>query len=179
MSYTEYRDMFLKLKNSKQAKYTCLSFDLSGSKNMDKDTRLNAYFIMVETVNDMMTKIESIENQKGCHILVRNNDIKVASAFPSSETKIGYHTNPCLVCGDSFHFYIYNGSIETDAFLDMLKDSMRKTENPFVYRFASGNFETTNYSEGANKYYVGYIISELSQNKENTIANISADDYSM
>ena len=178
MSYDEYRDLFIKAQNNSNAPYMCFSFDLKNSKNMDNNERYLAQKLTFETINLFTKKILDLQKQENRNILLKNDEIKICKNMPVDRIKlvdITYYSNPCFTAGDSFHYYTYNNSITEEEFISLFKESLFENSNYFTYHFASGKFETTNSGERNKKYYVGYIICELTDNKSNRKYDITID----
>ena len=176
MSYEEYRDLFVKAQNNNSAPYKCFSFDMKNSKTMNSDERYLAQIATFNTINNLTKKLLDIETQNKNKILLTNNEIKIVKNIPiRNNINTIYYSNPCFTAGDSFHFYTYNNSISDEEFLNLFIEALKEENNYHTYHFASGNFETTNYSEANKKYYVGYIIAELTNNKNNRKQDISLE----
>lgn len=174
MSYEEYRDLFIKAQNNNSAPYKCFSFDIKNSKTLNSDERYLAQIATFNTINTLTQKLLKLEKEQNRKILLIDRNIKIAKIITNDmlPDKI-YYSNPCFISGDSFHFYTYNNSISDEEFLNLFIEALKEENNYHTYHFASGKFETTNYSEANKKYYVGYIIAELTNNKNNRKQDIS------
>ena len=175
MSYEEYRDLFLKAQENTEAPYICFSFDLKNSKKMGDEERYLAQIKTFETINVLTKRILDLEKKEDRQILLQNNEIKIARNVVKDRPEITYYGNPCFTAGDSFHFYVYKNSLSVKEIISLFKASLNKTENYNTYHFAYGKFETTNYRTRNRKYYVGFVIAELTDNKENRKCDISMD----
>lgn len=174
MAYEEYRDLFIKAQKNPDAPYKCFSFDFKNS------TTLNNYEVReltFNTINTLTQKLLKLEKEQSRKILLIDSNIKIAKIIPNDMYKNNmiYHSNPCFTSGDSFHYYTYNNSITEEEFISLFKESLLENSNHFIYHFASGKFETTNSGERNKKYYVGYIICELTYNKTNRMCDISLE----
>lgn len=176
MSYDEYRDLFLKAQKNDLAPYKMFVLDIKGCRFLGSEG-LVAQRKTMETINLMVQKILQIEKINGYEILVKDNGfIFKESLFQSPDTSVdALLNNPVILLGDAFHFSTYKDSITDDEFINLFQYAAKKLDNKYTYHFFSGNFETINYKESLEKYYIGYCAAELSENKRNVKFDISKD----
>lgn len=174
MSYDEYNDLYLKAQYNEFAPYRCISFDLVNSKRYDCETSYEQHILMRKTLNDVVCKIQDIEHRESVKILVSDERIKLACKDNTS-SNYAYEVNPCIVAGDFFAFYIYNKLISERDFLDIFIECAKSNKIYFAYHYQSAKFETTDYTLGNTKYYLGYCVGYLEHNKGSKIISIKDD----
>ena len=59
--------------------------------------------------------------------------------------------NP-MKLGDMATYFVYNGSISTDRFLELSVLAMRKYNISYSFHFSTGVYETNDYGEGGKNY---------------------------
>ena len=167
MSYEEYNDLYLKAQRS-DAKFIAFVLDIKESREMDNKTRYNAQIKTFETLNLLIESINLLEQKNNVKILVNDLPVKrVKKITEVNSSGFAYLNNPCVVFGDSFAFYCYNNALEEKQFRALLKNCAKVCNNETQYHFNSAKFETLNYEEGNNKYYLGYAIEKLCKDKKN------------
>lgn len=166
MSYEEYNDLFLKAQKNKNAKYIAFVFDIKSSKLMDNLTRLNAQLKTFDTIDLMIEKLNKLEEKENRKILIDETPVqKIDNILNLKNNTFSFLNNPCVISGDSFAFYCYNNSIEIEQFKEIFLKAAKICKNTTKYHFSYGNFETLNYNESNEKYYIGYIVDKLSKEK--------------
>ena len=170
MSYTEYKDLFLKAQQNKNAEYKAVVFDLVGSKKMSKEERYDAQVKSIKTFNYMLRDLWAVERIVGQKILLNEKPVKIVNniAKPNNE-QFAYLSNPTILCGDCFVFYFKNDLIEAEDVKKLFMESAEKVKNTYAYNFAEGNFETLDINEQGKKYWIGHVAQQLSNNKTEKI----------
>ena len=160
MAYEEYNDLFIKAQENK-SKYRLFTFDIIGSKKMNKTDRLIAQYdirFLIERVFFDISELEKVLNKP---ILIKEPgfgsvfDVNVINDF-------AFRYEPFLF-GDCIGLTIYNGSIEPQIVYDIF--DMNKKELNLKFDFHKSNilYQTNDYSDGNVQYFRGYAIN-LSQN---------------
>lgn len=175
MSYEEYNDLYLKSQKNINAPYLCFSFDLVGSKKLDDEIMYKQQILMIKTMKDIVIKLQELERLSNKKILLSDKNIKINSKVVNNNAMLAYYNNPCILAGDFYAFYVYNKSITESDFLNIFTNCAIKNKLYFSYHYQSAKFETTEYQQGRDKYYLGYCVGYLQHNKGNKTIEISID----
>ena len=162
MSYDEYSDLFDKAQKN-DTKYVAFVFDIKGSKKMSDDDRYIAQIKTFETIDLMTKKLKLLEKAYNRQILVRDDKLLPVLDSIRKNTGETVMTNPAFKMGDCFAFFCYNHSISEDLFKKLFIRCTKEVDNKCPYHFACGKFETLDYAEGGGRYYIGYIMEQLSK----------------
>lgn len=138
MSYEEYFDLCEKAQKRKKGMLLCVT-DVVNSKN-DKN-----YLKYREEYIEKMLKIATCMNAKN-----------INKSFISAYNK------KLLIFGDAIGFVIMSKDKENDDYKikEMIKDI------PLQLHYSSLFFETFNWCEGTEKYYIGYAFQQAEKNSK-------------
>lgn len=156
MATYEYNDLFLKCQNT--GKYHVFTFDIVGSRNMDKRTRLDAHYKSIKMITMIYDEIRRIEDITSKKILVFEDD------FVHMDEKyegFGFKKEP-FIFGDMVGFTIYRDSISDDTVISIYNEVKRLLNINFDFHVNDGYYETNNYEEGGTLYFRGYAIDLIS-----------------
>lgn len=168
MSYFEYDDLYLKAQQNKNAKYIAFCFDIRNSKLMGSNERLTAQIKSFETIDLVIQCLNQLEEKENKKILLDEKPVqKLNNILKTKDKTYSYLNNPCVLFGDSFVFYCYNNSITPDDFLKIFQACCNEARNKTKYHFNLGVFETLNYNEANNEYYIGYLVEKIAKEKSN------------
>ena len=170
MSYTEYKDLFEKAQKNPNAKYKCVIFDLVGSKQMSASERYEAQVKSIDTFNDLLKQLKNLQFFVEEKLLVNEGPVCLVKniADPKDNLK-PFLSNPAILRGDCFVFYLQNNTVEMDDIKKMFKYSAEKFNNTFAYHICSGQFETLDVNERNEKYWIGYVSEQLENQKQEKI----------
>ena len=157
MSTYQYNDLFLKCQET--GKYHVFSFDIVGSKKMDRKTRSDAQFKIIELILMVYRKIEKKQIEENKKILVFEDEF--TKLGEERLNVFGYKQEP-FIYGDLIGLTVYRDSITTDEVLDIFNKCKTALEINFEFHIADGYYETNNWIEGQSKYFRGYCIDLLS-----------------
>lgn len=157
MSTHEYNDLFLKCQETGQ--YHVFTFDIVGSKKMDRKTRHEAQFKIVELIFMMYGKLEKKQLEENKKILVFEDEF--TKLGEERLNVFGYKQEPFLY-GDLIGFTVYRDTITSEEVIDIFNKCKKALEIDFDFHIADGYYETNDYVEGKDKYFRGYCIDLLS-----------------
>ncbi|MBQ3020881.1 MAG: hypothetical protein IJD92_01495 [Bacilli bacterium] len=153
MSSFEYNDLFIKCQ--KYAPYHMFTFDIKDSKKMDKKTRLEAQYKLINLAKLNYKVLELIEKQTNKKILLRlENNSNIGFSFYDPEQ---------LVIGDLTYFIIYRNSMKREEVLEIFNFCKKILDINFEFHYADGYYETNDWCEGKTKYFRGYCLQTLSE----------------
>ena len=158
MSSIEYNDLFLL--SQETGKYHMFTFDIVGSKKMDKETRTKAQYKMIKLMKSMYQLLTEIQEKTRKQILVFEEDF-VPYDSGISFKGFGMKQEPFII-GDVFGFTIYRDSIDKDIIMKIYEYFKNSLDIDFDFHLADGYYETNDYAEGGTKYFRGYCIDVLS-----------------
>lgn len=85
-----------------------------------------------------------------------------------------------MTLGDMATYFVYNGSISIERFVELSVQAMRKYDLSYGFHFSTGVYETNDYGEGGTRMYKGYMPQILeSLSKDNGIVISKDSDYSI
>jgi len=162
----DYEDLYIKAQNNDKAKYHIFTFDLVGSKAINKidpvaENRLQDIIIELYL---LIASIERMENRK---ILVFEDgfihgwDLKRTKEF-------GLKYEPFFL-GDAVGFTIYNNSLDTQEVINAFNLIKEKHDFPYDIHYNDALYETNDYGKGGIELFRGYCIDISS--------NIHKDEY--
>ena len=157
MSTHEYNDLFLKCQNT--GIYHVFTFDIAGSKKMERKTRYDAQYKIMELAMMMYKIIEKKELKENKKILVFEDEFTKLGEYRLNV--FGYKQEP-FIFGDLIGLTVYRDSITTQEVIDIFNKCKKKLEIDFEFHIADGYYETNDWVEGKNKYFRGYCIDLLS-----------------
>ena len=167
MSYEEYNDLFLKAQKNESAGYVAFVLDIKNSKMMSNKRRYSSQLKSFNTMNLMIKYLNFLENKTKTKILVDDLPVIKTNNITKPKSKmINFLNNTCVVFGDSFAFYCYNGAITSEEFKNIFKYCAKICNNDIKYHLNYGKFETLYYNEANEKYYLGYALEKLSKEKK-------------
>ena len=174
MSYKEYFDMYRKTQK-KECRYRAFMLDIKGSRNEQQYQQENETFH--QFVDEIFRLLEQEETTTNTEILLKDENNK--SIIGGRVGINGNLYNP-MILGDMATYFVYNGSVSIDRFLELSVQAMRKYNLSYSFHFNTGVYETNDYGEGGTKMYKGYmpqILETLS--KDNGIVISRDSEYSM
>ena len=157
MSTHEYNDLFLKCQNT--GIYHVFTFDIAGSKKMERKTRYDAQYKIMELAMMMYKIIEKKELKENKKILVFEDEFTKLGEYRLNV--FGYKQEP-FIFGDLIGLTVYRDSITTQEVIDIFNKCKKKLEIDFEFHIADGYYETNDWVEGKDKYFRGYCIDLLS-----------------
>ena len=170
MSSIEYNDLFLLCQDT--GKYHMFTFDIVGSKKMDKFTRKNAQYKMIKLMKSMYQLLTEIQQKLGKQILVFEEDFIPYDAGVGVKG-FGMKQEPFLI-GDVFGFTVYRDSIDKDTIMQIYEYFKDSLDIDFEFHIADGYYETNDYALGGTQYFRGYCMDTLSNlHKEETIVDLN------
>lgn len=151
MSSFEYIDMFNECQKN-GGKYYMFVFDLVGSKQMDKETLIDAETKLRKIVRDLYSILHNIEKESNKKILLESELYK---------NEIWMSSEP-FCFSDAACISIYANSIDSDTFYALFENLKEKYKFTYALHYAEGYFDTTYWAEGNNKFARSYCFSILS-----------------
>ena len=178
MSYTEYLDMF-ESAQEKDCPYRAFVMDIVNSRQQSQ--------YIVENVNHhrfvehIYSLLEDEEKVVGREILLKDENNQHKGPFDRKGIN-GNLYNP-MVLGDMSAYFVYNGSITTDRFVELAVSDMKEYGITYPFHLATGVYETNDYAMGGNLLYKGYmpqILEKVSKHNgiiisQDTIPNQTAE----
>ena len=152
MSYIEYIDMF-KAAQEKGCPYRAFVIDIVNSRQQSQ--------YIVDTVNHhrfvdyIYSLLENEEKLLGKEILLKDGNNQHIGLFERKGIN-GNLYNP-MVLGDMAAYFVYNGSITADRFMEIAITAMKEYNITYPFHFATGVYETNDYASGGSKMYKGYM----------------------
>lgn len=160
MSTYEYTDMFIERQD--KGNYHMFVFDIVGSKQMDKKTRLDASIKMIELMNKIYSELKQIEKSSQTKILVTNIDgIVPYEERYKVDKKFGMLFEPWIF-GDTFGFTIYRNSLSKEIILSIYEKYKQELNISFDFHIADAYYETNKWEEGTELFFRGYCLDILS-----------------
>jgi len=157
MSAHEYNDLFLKCQET--GKYHIFTFDIEGSKKMERKTRYDVQYKIIELAMMMYKIIQQKELKENKKILVFENEF--TKLGEPRLNVFGYKQEPFMF-GDLIGFTVYRDTITNEEVIEIFNKCKKKLEIDFEFHIADGYYETNNWVEGKEKYFRGYCIDLLS-----------------
>ncbi len=151
MSYKEYFDMFKKTQD-KECPYRAFMLDVVGSKTSEAySQQIESYHEFVDEIYRLLEQEEADTNSR---ILLKddNNKSRTGNRIGTN----GNLYNP-IILGDMVTYFVYNGSISVERFLELGVSAMKKYNLPYSFHFNTGVYETNDYGEGGTILYKGYM----------------------
>ena len=158
MSSIEYNDLFLL--SQETGKYHMFTFDIVGSKKMDKETRTKAQYKMIKLMKSIYQLLTEIQEKTKKQILVFEEDFVPYDSCISFKG-FGMKQEPFII-GDVFGFTIYRDSIDKDIIMNIYEYFKNSLDIDFDFHLADGYYETNDYSLGDTQYFRGYCMDILS-----------------
>ena len=155
----------------KDCQYRAFMLDIKGSRTEVQYQQENENFH--EFVDEIYRLLEQEEKLTDTEILLKDENNK--SIIGGRIGINGNLYNP-IKLGDMATYFVYNGSISTDRFLELSVLAMRKYNISYSFHFNTGVYETNDYGEGGKKLYKGYlpqILETLSKSNGITISKDS------
>lgn len=152
MSYIEYIDMF-KAAQEKDCPYRTFVIDIINSRKQSQ--------YIVENVNHhrfvdyIYSLLENEEKLLGKAILLKDSNNQHIGLFERKGIN-GNLYNP-MVLGDMAAYFVYNGSITVDRFMEIAITAMKEYNITYPFHFATGVYETNDYALGGTMLYKGYM----------------------
>lgn len=170
MSYTEYKDLFEKAQKNPNAKYKCVVFDLVGSKKMSEKERYLAQVKSIHTFNDLAKQLRLLQFIIEEKLLVNEEPVSLVKNITEPKNNLmPFLSNPAILNGDCFVFYLQNNTIGMDDIKKMFMYAAEKCNNEYAYNISSGQFETLDVNERNEKYWIGYVAQQLESQKHEKI----------
>ena len=170
MSSIEYNDLFLLCQDT--GKYHMFTFDIVDSKQMDKETRTDAQYKLINLMKSIYQTLTEIQEKTGNEILVFEDDF-VSYNSGINVKGFGMKQEPFLI-GDFFGFTVYRDSIDNDTIMHIYEYFKRSLSIEFDIHVADGYYETNDYSLGSSQYFRGYCMDILSNlHKDKIIADLN------
>lgn len=152
MSYTEYIDMF-KATQAKDCPYRAFVLDIVNSRKQSQYIVENVnYHRFVDYIYALLEKEEQL---LGKEILLKDSNNLHKGLFERKGIN-GNLYNP-MVLGDMAAYFVYNGSISIDRFMEIAITAMKEYNITYPFHFATGVYETNDYASGGAKLYKGYM----------------------
>ena len=156
MSTYEYYDLCEKAQNNKKSKYHVFVFDIIHSKNMNREERNTAQYMMEKLmlkIYSELKKIEQIENKK----ILLSEDVVCYEERDKVKNKFGLLYEPFLFA-DTFGFTVYNGSISEEEVLEIYNKCKTEMGIDFDFHVSNLYYETNDYKDGCEFFFRGYAI---------------------
>lgn len=156
MSTYEYYDLCEKAQNNKKSKYHVFVFDIIGSKNMNREERCTAQYMMEKLmlkIYSELKKIEQIENKK----ILLSEDVVCYEERDKVKSKFGLLYEPFLFA-DNFGFTVYSGSISDEEILGIYNKCKIELGIELDFHINDLYYETNDYKEGCALFFRGYAI---------------------
>ena len=157
MSSFEYNDLFIKCQ--KYAPDNMFTFDIKDSKKLDKKTRLEAQYKLINLATLLYTKIKTKEIKDKKRILVFDNNFLNLN---KKRISFGIKTDP-FILGDMFGITVYRDSITKEELMALFYNCKEILNINFDFHYMDGYYETNDWCEGKTKYFRGYCIQTLSE----------------
>ena len=170
MSYKEYFDMY-RVTQKKVCPYRAFMLDVVGSKKAEQ--YINEYPSYREFVDEIYRLLLQEEADTNTQILLKDKNNK--TRLDGRKIINGNLYNP-MTLGDMATYFVYNGSISTERFLELSVQAMRKFNISYSFHFNTGVYQTNDYGEGGTRLYKGYmpqILENLSKGSREIISKDS------
>ncbi|MBQ4558129.1 MAG: hypothetical protein IJA61_01985 [Clostridia bacterium] len=174
MSYSEYIDMFYDTQN-KECPYRAFTFDIINSRNQSEYINNHEKFLnCVYSFYDVLKEEETLTNST---ILLEDRfNIKAKTHYLLADVIDQNIYNP-MTLGDMITYFVHNGSIKTERFLELFSNHLNKHEINFPFHFATGIYQTNEYKLGGILLYKGYMPQILEKIGKTNHSIISKDGY--
>lgn len=169
MSYKEYFNMFRKTQ-LKECPYRAFMLDVVGSRTLEQYAKENASFH--EFIDEVYRLLLQEEANTNTQILLKDENNK--SILGGRIGINGNLFNP-ITLGDMATYFVYNGSISSERFLELSVQAMRKYNITYPFHFSTGVYETNDYGEGGTRLYKGYMPQILENLSKGSSVTISKD----
>ena len=171
MSYDEYFDFFHKAQN-KQCPFRAFTFDVVNSKKQNE--YINNHENFLDCILYVYTLLEQEEKISNTKILLKDQH----NNSPLNFNKFNNNLNNPMILGDMATYFVYNNSISTKRMIEMFKTALDKFNISYPFHFATGIYETNDYTKGGEKLYKGYmpqILESLSKLTKNIIISLNTE----
>jgi hypothetical protein len=164
MSYTEYNDLFKKAQNN--GNYMMFVLDISGSKNMDTRSRINANISSLKLLKYIYQQLSILETDHNVVILHHN------PIFNDENSHRLDLNEPFHLHGYSYGFTLIRDSIPNEMIYKIIEDGKQELAINFNYHISIAYYETDEYVLGNTKYFRGYCMQYLCLEKNKRIKDI-------
>ena len=172
MSYSEYKEEFIKAQGNTDAPYRMFVFDIKDSKKMDRTTRCDAQIKSIDTLRMLTSVLLGLEQDTGRYILARDERIKINKDINLVSPIL---SNPCVNAGDSFVLSIFSYSLTDKEVANLFAKCAKEVGNGYAYSLSIGNFETTDYALATEKCFIGHCMAQLDFDKNNRAMTINSN----
>ena len=174
----DYKEM-VEQANSHKTPFRIYCLDGSGKERVNAEREQQFKIKTLELLLEMKNAFLFLEKKLNKKILIEDEVVKLSENIEDLINDSGdfiCYSNPNFTAGDMASFYLYN-IINLNDFISIFNKCAKKVGNNFTYHLSYSNYDTNDYTLGAEMLWVGDAQKFLKENKNTRSFDLNAENF--